>query len=169
MLRWRLALNKCYAQRHSLLCRGDAPQPIDIYIHSAVSLGNLCEGCCPIDSPNSLSDVSFCSADANSVKCSCKISPHLKIGGNTVRFFRIWYQSHSGAVFVRKVDFVGADSWHEVIWSYGVSENWFHYVHAAVFQKRRRSAAQISAVWYWSQYPTWKQSQKTSFVVHYLL
>ena len=77
--------------------------------------GNLCAGWCLIYSPNSLSDVSLCSTDANSVRCSCKISPNLKKGGNAARIFRIWYKSHSAAFLCDKSGF--RERWF-VAWRY---------------------------------------------------
>ena len=67
--------------------------------------GNLCAEWCPIYSPNSLLDVSLCSTDSNSVNCSCKTSPNLKIRGNATRFFRIWYKTHSAAFLHKKSGF----------------------------------------------------------------
>ena len=77
--------------------------------------GNLCGRWCPIYSPNSLSDVSFCSTNANSVKCSCKISSNLTIGGNASQFFGIWYKSHSAAFLREKSGF--RERWF-MAWSY---------------------------------------------------
>ena len=72
-------------------------------------------GWCPIYSPSSLSHVSLCSTNANSVKCSCKISPNLKIRGNATRFSRIWHQSHSVVSLHKKSGF--CERWF-VAWSY---------------------------------------------------
>ena len=40
----RLTLDKRYAQRHSLLCRGDASQPIGLNLYSTVSLATYVRG-----------------------------------------------------------------------------------------------------------------------------
>ena len=58
----------------------------------------MCKGC-PIYSPNSLADVSFCSTDANSVEMQLQKLPKSRTGENVVQIFGIWYQSHSHCRF----------------------------------------------------------------------
>ena len=105
-------------------------------MYSTISLGNLCTGWCPIYSPKSLLDVSFTPLTRILWSTAVKFPQNLRIGGNAVRFFRIWYQSHSAAFFcVRKVDFVSADSWCQIALSFGESENWFHCVCSRLLKK----------------------------------
>ena len=80
-----------------------------------MSLGSLWAGWCPIYSPNSLTDVSFCFPDAKFVKSSCRNFLNLKIWGNAARIFRIWDQSHSAPFLGKKSGFRGR--WF-VAWSY---------------------------------------------------